>query len=177
MSGQKKSGEDTTVVRMLSQLSAGGRSEIGVATYNNDETPAVSGAGLPPAGETRGRETILLLEDEQQVLEIIETMLKRKGYRVVTANNGKAAVSESRHARGSIDLLIADVGIPDMNGREVWEAVKHQHPNSRVLFISGYPEEFLPLQDLGDGKKVFLQKPFDSASLLKRIREIINPGD
>ncbi|UCF95842.1 MAG: PAS domain S-box protein [Spirochaetaceae bacterium] len=139
-----------------------------------DEKPFENPIEAPPAEELSGSETVLVLEDEQEVLSIIESMLDRKGYTVIAASSGEAAVSQCRHAPGSIDLLITDVGIPNMSGREVWETVKKAHPNSRVLFISGYPEDFIPLEDIGDGKRIFLQKPFGADVLLRRVREILN---
>jgi DNA-binding response OmpR family regulator len=112
--------------------------------------------------------------EEQQVLSIIERMLKRKGYSVLTANSGETAVAQSRIDPNSIDLLITDVGIPDISSREVWESIEKDHPKCRVLFISGYPEDFVPLEDIGDGNSIFLQKPFGSETLLTRVREILN---
>ena len=70
--------------------------------------------------------------------------------------------------------MITDVGIPDMSGRKVWETIRKDHPNCRVLFISGYPEDFIPLEDIGDGQRIFLQKPFGSEILLTRVREILS---
>jgi signal transduction histidine kinase/CheY-like chemotaxis protein len=143
-----------------------------------EDQPAENPDNVLPAPETGGTETILVLEDEQQVLSIIERMLNSKGYRVLTADSGETAFSLSRIERESIDLLITDVGIPDMSGREVWESIRKTHPNCRVLFISGYPEDFVPLENIGDGGKIFLQKPFGSETLLIRVREILgsNPA-
>lgn len=141
-----------------------------------DAKPTALPVHASPAYQLGGNETIMILEDEQQVLDIIENILKRKGYTVLTADNGNAAISQSQFAPGTIDLLITDLGIPDINGREVWDRLKTDHPDSRVLFISGYPEDFLPLQDIGEGKKIFLQKPFGSDALLCRVREILDPG-
>lgn len=116
----------------------------------------------------------MVVEDEQQVLDIIESMLKREGYTALTANSGEEAIAVSKQAGVSIDLLVTDVGIPGMNGSKVWEAVKRSHPDIQVLFISGYPEDFMPLQHIGDGKKIFLQKPFSSNALLRRVRDILD---
>jgi CheY-like chemotaxis protein len=124
--------------------------------------------------ELRGTERILVLEDEQQVLSIIENMLTHRGYSVITASSGQAAAALSQHDSGPIDLLITDLGIPDMSGREVWTTIRKGHPNCKVLFISGYPEDFVALEDIGDGQKIFLQKPFGSESLLTRVREILS---
>ena len=141
-----------------------------------DNRPLEKPVKASPSRKLEGTERILVLEDEQQVLSIIESMLKRRGYSVLTANNGQAAVTQSRLDPGSIDLLITDLGIPDMSGREVWKTINKGHPNCRVLFISGYPEDFVPLEDIGDGQRVFLQKPFGSEILLTRVREILSSG-
>jgi len=114
------------------------------------------------------------LEDDAEVLSIIKSMLQRKGYTVLTANSGETALARSRLDPGSLDLLITDVGIPDLSCREVWEEIKKEHPNCRVLFISGYPEDFIPLEDIGNGKRIFLQKPFGSEILLTRVRDVLD---
>ena len=139
-----------------------------------DEKPVESPTQAAPEEHLSGRETVLVVEDEQQVLDIIESMLKREGYTALTANSGEEAIAVSKQAGVSIDLLVTDVGIPGMNGSKVWEAVKRSHPDIQVLFISGYPEDFMPLQHIGDGKKIFLQKPFGSNALLRRVRDILD---
>ena len=117
-------------------------SEIGRGTTfklyfpRTDDRPLEEPAGAPPSQKLEGSERILVLEEEQQVLSLIEGMLIRRGYSVLTANNGQAALEQSRNDPGSIDLLITDLGIPDMNVREVWETIKGEHPHCRVLFIS-----------------------------------------
>jgi two-component system cell cycle sensor histidine kinase/response regulator CckA len=138
------------------------------------DQPAEKTVDVSHSQRLEGSERVLVVEDEQQVLGIIENMLTRKGYSVLTANSGQAAAARSELQPVPIDLLITDLGIPDMNGRKVWETVKKKHPNCRVLFISGYPEDFVPLEDIGDGQRVFLQKPFDSEILLTRVQEILS---
>jgi len=139
-----------------------------------DEKPMESPTRAAPEEHLSGRETILVVEDEQQVLDVIESMLKDEGYAALTANSGEEAIAVSKKAGVSIDLLVTDVGIPDMNGSKVWQAVQSFHSDIQVLFISGYPEDFMPLQHIGDGKRIFLQKPFDSNTLLRRVREILD---
>ncbi len=144
-----------------------------------DIKPKEKSAGKSHDQKLEGTERILVLEDEQQVLSIIESMLNRRGYSVLTAKSGEKALAQSRVDPDSIDLLITDVGLPDMSGREVWEEIKKIHPNCRVLFISGYPEDFVALQDIENGQRIFLQKPFGSQILLARVREIMDsdPAD
>ena len=141
-----------------------------------DEAPVEFHANEVSSGVPTGSETILVLEDEEQVLKIIENMLRRRGYNVLTAESGKAAAALSRHSAVGIDLLITDVGIPDMRGREVWELVKRQHPDSRVLFISGYPQDFASVKDIEAATQIFLQKPFSSDTLLQRVRATLDSG-
>jgi len=139
-----------------------------------DNQPTENPVNTSHPEKIEGTERVLVLEDDAEVLNIIENLLQRKGYSVLTANSRETALAQSRLDPGSLDLLITDVGIPDANGREVWEEIKKGHPNSRVLFISGYPEDFVPLEDIGNGKRIFLQKPFGSETLLTRVREILN---
>jgi two-component system cell cycle sensor histidine kinase/response regulator CckA len=144
-----------------------------------DNQPTENSVSMSSQENMEGTERILVLEDDQQVLGIIESMLERRGYSVLTADSGESAVAQSRVNPGTVDLLITDVGIPDTSGKEVWETIRKEHPNCRVLFISGYPEDFVPLEDIGDGQRIFLQKPFGSKVLLTRVREILssNPAD
>jgi two-component system cell cycle sensor histidine kinase/response regulator CckA len=144
-----------------------------------DNQPTENSVSVSSQENMEGTERILVLEDDQQVLGIIESMLERRGYIVLTADSGESAVAQSRVNPGTVDLLITDVGIPDTSGKEVWETIRKEHPNCRVLFISGYPEDFVPLEDIGDGQRIFLQKPFGSKVLLTRVREILssNPAD
>lgn len=139
-----------------------------------DNQPTENPVNTPHPQKLEGTERVLVLEDDAELLNIIKNMLQRKGYNVLTANSRETALAQSRLDPGSLDLLITDVGIPETNGREIWEEIKKGHPNSRVLFISGYPEDFVPLEDIGDVKRIFLQKPFGSEILLTRVREILD---
>lgn len=139
-----------------------------------DNQPTEDPVNMSHSLRIEGTERVLVLEDDAEVLSIIKSMLQRKGYTVLTANSGETALARSRLDPGSIDLLITDVGIPDLSCREVWEEIKKEHPNCRVLFISGYPEDFIPLEDIGNGKRIFLQKPFGSEILLTRVRDVLD---
>jgi len=130
-----------------------------------------------PRRRLGGTETILVLDDEQSLLKLIRSMLDRNGYRVLTASGAEEALSICRDCAEPIDLLIADIGIPGMNGRQVWEAVKKRYPQVRVLFISGYPQDFLSIRDISEGKHLFLQKPFGSETLLQRIRATLDQDE
>jgi two-component system cell cycle sensor histidine kinase/response regulator CckA len=140
-----------------------------------DEKPSrEAGGGFAEEGPA-GSETILVVEDDRGVLNIVESMLERKGFTVLKAGTGTEAVALSE-ASAEIDLVITDVGIPDMSGTEVWESVNSVHPESRVLFISGYPEDFAALRDFETDNRIFLEKPFGSETLLSRVRETLDYG-
>jgi two-component system cell cycle sensor histidine kinase/response regulator CckA len=140
-----------------------------------DEKPSQDAGPNSTEQEPAGSETILVVEDDRAVLNIVESMLERKGFTVLKAESGESAIALSK-ASAAIDLLITDVGIPDMSGRKVWESVNKTHPESRVLFISGYPEDFMALRDIGAGNRIFLQKPFGSEALGRRVRKILDYG-
>jgi PAS domain S-box-containing protein len=114
-----------------------------------------------------GTETILLVEDEDPVRRVVETMLKRHGYQVLAAASSKAAIAVAEQHRGVIDLLITDIMMPGMSGRKMAECLVTRRPDIKVLYVSGY----------GDAKAQndahFLQKPFTTEELAMKIRELL----
>jgi two-component system cell cycle sensor histidine kinase/response regulator CckA len=114
-----------------------------------------------------GTETILLVEDEDPVRRVVETMLKRHGYQVLTSPSPKDAVAVAEQYRGEIHLLITDIMLPGMSGRKMVECMKQKRPDMKVLYVSGY----------GDAKAQddshFLQKPFSTEELATKIREVL----
>jgi two-component system cell cycle sensor histidine kinase/response regulator CckA len=116
----------------------------------------------------RGSETILLVEDEEAVRRVLETMLKRHGYRVLSSSSSVDALAIGARHTGEIHLLITDVVMPGMSGRRMAERMLTQRPEMRVLFVSGYGE---PLED--KSHTPFLQKPFKTEDLALKIREVL----
>jgi two-component system, cell cycle sensor histidine kinase and response regulator CckA len=116
----------------------------------------------------RGTETILLVEDEDGVRHVVETMLQRHGYRVLPYPSAADALTQAERYAGVIDLLITDVVMPGMSGRRMAERLLKQRPSMRVLFVSGYGET-LDTQ----GSAAFLQKPFTTGELALKIREVM----
>jgi two-component system, cell cycle sensor histidine kinase and response regulator CckA len=138
--------------------------------------PAVSDAAESPRPETVltdgpiGRETLLLVEDDPMVRSLAVEALKLKGYRVLDAGDGREAIALAQQA-GSIDLLISDVVMPRMTGRELADRLRAAAPSLRVLFMSGYPGS------LGDqlGRNIdLLEKPFTSLTLVSRVRQALD---
>lgn len=121
-------------------------------------------------GEHKPHGTILLAEDEPLLRELGETILTQAGYMVLTAANGDAMRKLVAEYGGEVDLLIADVVMPDMSGPELVRMGKQRWPNVRVLYMSGYADD--ELKDL-DPDAGFLQKPFTPTELMAKISEIL----
>lgn len=124
--------------------------------------------------DVMGNETILLVEDEQTILRMTQLMLERLGYRVLPANNPvEARKLASKHA-GEIHLLMTDVIMPEMNGRELSVQLQALCPGMKVLFMSGYTASVIAHQGvLHDGVN-FIQKPFAKQTLAVKVRDVLN---
>jgi len=116
----------------------------------------------------RGSETILLVEDEDGVRRVVETMLKRRGYSVLSSGSTTEAMAVAEQHTGSIDLLITDMAMPGMSGRKMADHLVAQRPDMRVLYVSGYGDPVGPAAE-----SAFLQKPFSTEELALKIREIL----
>jgi len=121
-----------------------------------------------------GQETVLLTEDEDSVRVVATTALERRGYRVLAAADGESAIAISRAFPGRIDLLISDVVMPGMNGRQLAEQLEMIRPGMRVLFVSGYTDDAVLLNGESLVERTFLQKPFTSLELARRVRAVLD---
>lgn len=118
-------------------------------------------------------EGILVCEDDEGILELTVTMLERAGYHVYPALDGNEALLLAKEHGDDIRLLITDVIMPDMSGREVAEMLHKQIPAIRTLFISGYTEDVLSAQGIQSNNGAFLGKPFSSQELLHNVRKVL----
>src|ERR1700683_1152738 len=121
----------------------------------------------------RGSETILLVEDEKGVRELAREYLRTCGYQVVEAEDGHTALELAAMHAGSIDLLMTDVVMPGISGRELAERVKLIGPKISVLYMSGYTDQAVVHHGILDMDAVLLQKPFTMATLSTKLREIL----
>jgi len=122
---------------------------------------------------TKGTETILVIEDEDVVVEVILTMLKRLGYHVLLAKTGTEAINISKGFDGVIHLAILDIKLPDMGGDKVYQFIKKARPNLKVIVCSGYAIDG-PAQELLDaGAQGFIQKPFSYAKLSDKLKDVL----
>ncbi len=123
-----------------------------------------------------GRETILLVEDEEAILSLAEKVLGELGYTVLAADRAEAAMERLREHRGEVDLLVTDVILPGKSGPMLARQVRGEAPGIRVLFMSGYADD--RIEALGDReqKTPFLPKPFTPTLLARKIREVLDGG-
>jgi len=121
----------------------------------------------------KGKETILLVDDEEGTIQVEELMLKELGYEVLPAKSGKEAVDLYRRRAAKFDLVALDMIMPEMNGRETYDALKKINPDVKVLLVSGYSLNKQIEELMNQGCNGFIQKPFDIVQLSQKIREVL----
>jgi PAS domain S-box-containing protein len=129
-----------------------------------------SGSQVPFSGD----ETILLVEDEDVVRRLARKILTRKGYRVLEADRGGDAYLMSQDYDGEIDLLLTDVVMPNMNGKDLWEKIRSVRPGIKAVFMSGYTGDVIVHHGILDAGVEFIQKPFNVESLSRKVREVLD---
>ncbi|HNX19179.1 MAG TPA: PAS domain S-box protein [Acidobacteriota bacterium] len=175
-----------TVHGIVSQ--SGGRIEVrsspGAGTCFRIQLPCAADAdevtravGTPLAALDDGDETVLLAEDDPAVRSLVADVLRTRGYRVLEAADGDEAAQIGARLDGAVDLLIADIVMPGMSGRELVRTLLEQWPGLRALLISGYSGERTEPDEPAPGAVAFLQKPFSPGALARRVREVLDgPG-
>ncbi|MFT5697373.1 MAG: PAS domain S-box-containing protein [Desulforhopalus sp.] len=124
----------------------------------------------------RGDESILLVEDEPELLDVSEQMLKELGYTVLAVNSPEEAIRYAEQYGEKIDLLLTDVIMPKMNGRDLATYIHELHPHMQCLFMSGYTADIIAHQGVLDEGIDFLQKPFSVQALAGKVRAVIDAG-
>jgi len=123
----------------------------------------------------RGSETVLLVEDEPLVRQIAENALTDQGYHVLEAENGEEALRVATgHNADDIALVLTDVVMPRMGGRELSEKLREARPGIRVLYMSGYAASTIDEQDVVEPGTAFLRKPFTLAEMLRKVRDVLD---
>ena len=123
-----------------------------------------------------GTETVLLAEDEEVVRRLARELLTGNGYKVLEAANGREALLLSEGHRGEIHLLLTDVVMPKMSGRELGERIRLQRPGLRVLYMSGYTDDAILRRGVLEDGIPFLQKPFTPEAFARKVREVLDPA-
>jgi PAS domain S-box-containing protein len=135
------------------------------------ETVGADEAGAPPA---TGHETILLVEDEDDVRALAREVLERQGYTVLEASDGAQAIQVYEKERERIDLILTDVVMPHMSGREMVDRVWANRPDMRVLYMSGYTGDAIVRHGVLDASALLLGKPFTPVALIAKVREVLD---
>ncbi len=158
-------------------------SEPGVGTTFNIylpcvEAPAEVGSSSDAvSAASSGTETVLVVEDEVQVRTLECGLLEASGYHVLAASHGGEAMQICREYPGTIHLLVTDLILPQLNGRELVRQAFPIRPSMKVLYVSGYPDETLVTAGVARSKVPFLQKPFASDALLRSVRKVLDGAD
>jgi PAS domain S-box-containing protein len=157
------------------------QSEIGRGTIFTIYFPRIDGpseahganpVSMPASG---GTETVLLVEDEDSVRQLVRETLESRGYRVLEAANGQAGLALAASHPDPIHLVITDVIMPGLSGHELVQQLLPARPALKVLYLSGYAQDAFPSSTAVESQKTFLQKPFTLQSLSRKVREILGP--
>jgi len=142
-----------------------------------DAQPEIVGRQESAFASYRGTETVLLLEDEDGVRALVRHMLNKQGYTVLEAKHGNEAIYLCEHHKGEIHLLLTDVVLEQMSGREVAERLSLMRPAMKTLYISGYTDDAIVHHGVLTHEMPFLQKPFTAERLIKKVRQVIESGE
>jgi two-component system, cell cycle sensor histidine kinase and response regulator CckA len=138
-----------------------------------EESPAELGPVAAQETEKGGCETVLLVEDEESVRELVRVTLTSRGYNVFEAEHGEAGLRIAEETKSTIDILVTDVVMPGIGGRELARKILAKRPNIKVLYLSGYTEDAVVTQGALTPGTGFLQKPFTLQNLAKKVREVL----
>jgi PAS domain S-box-containing protein len=124
----------------------------------------------------RGHETVLVVEDEQSILDVTVTLIQMQGYRVLAARTPEEAISIAEGSPDEIHLLITDVVMPGMNGRDLFDNLQRIHPDMRCIFMSGYTADIVANKGVLEENLNFIAKPFPIPDLMTKMREVLDKG-
>ncbi len=121
-----------------------------------------------------GTETLLIVEDEQAVRELAARILRDRGYRVLEAASGQEALQMAQEYMGTIQLVLTDVVMPGISGRNLVSRLEESRPTIKSLFVSGYTDNAIVHHGILDSNVAFLQKPFTVERIIRKVREVLN---
>jgi len=113
-------------------------------------------------------------DDDAALRNLVVELLTSCGYRVMTAEDGRDALEKFRQSREKIDLVILDVVMPKLNGKEAWDAIRSISPGCKALFMTGYADDNIPRKGLDDAGLVYVTKPLRPQTLLRKIRDLLD---
>lgn len=162
-------------INVYSEPGQGTAFKIYLPRYRSNPQTVAEAVDPPPTKS--GNETILLVEDEISILNMTAQMLERLGYYVIKAKTPGEAIRLSHEHAGEIHLLVTDVVMPEMNGRDLAKNILSAYPNLKRLFMSGYTANVIAHHGILDEGVNFIQKPFSREQLGEKIREVLDGGD
>ena len=130
---------------------------------------------MTSAGQSKKRKTVLIVEDEDVLLELLRGMLEANGFDVVVAMDGVEAVRLYRERGSGIDVVLTDMGLPALGGWEVLEEVLKMNPSAKVICASGFLDSSIREEMIAAGAAEFIQKPYSYEGLVTLIRKLSNP--
>ncbi|MEZ5851088.1 MAG: ATP-binding protein [Hyphomicrobiaceae bacterium] len=140
------------------------------------ETQSIKEPKKEQSRDLTGTGRVLLVEDEDSVRSFAVRALKRQGYEVIEATNGAEALEIVESDQGKIDLLVSDVVMPEMDGPTMYRELRKTRPDLKVIFMSGYPDDRIKIDDAEEAHFAFLQKPFTLPQLAEKVKEEIAVG-
>ncbi len=143
-----------------------------------EAVPTAEPAKVRPAKPAKGKETVLVVEDEEGVRSLVCETLKSKGYKVLEAEGAAQALKIAEQHTKPIHLLLTDVVMPQTGGKELAKRLSTLHPETKVLYMSGYTDDAIVRHGILEGSTAFLQKPFAPDALVRKVREVLKmkPG-
>jgi PAS domain S-box-containing protein len=155
-------------------------SEVGVGTTFRVYFPAFEGGTRPSrpdlekGARRQGAETVLLVEDENAVRKVAKRALESNGFKVLEASCGREALELFEGRQGTIDLVLTDVVMPEMSGRQLAERLRALQADVRILFMSGYTDDAVIRHGIIQAQEAFVQKPFTPTTLVNKIHEVLD---
>ena len=163
--------QNSGFIHVTSRENQGATFDIFLPRYSDvTESQGIDSRERIPAGNG---ETVLVVEDEITIMELLESMLEQLGYQVLVKSSPLEALEMVQARTGRIDLLITDVIMPEMNGRDLAEQISEMYPEIRLLFMSGYPADVIAEQGVLDQGVQFIQKPFSMQDIARKVHETL----
>ena len=139
-----------------------------------DESPETLSECSPVRKGKSGTETLVVAEDDVGVRELVSNILEKHGYSVITADTNEKLIEVLNDHDGVIHMLLTDVIMPDMNGKELFERLKPIYPEMKVIYMSGYTGDIIAHHGILDDGVYFIQKPFTMSMLTDKIRDVLD---
>jgi PAS domain S-box-containing protein len=161
-------------IQVHSEPGEGTTFEVYLPRADEVEAHETPGSAAAAASSLEGTETILVAEDEEQLRNVVRRALEQQGFSVLVAGSGDEALERFGGHAGKIDLLVTDMVMPGLSGRELAQRLAPLRPSMKILYISGYTEDAIASPAAGEARMTLLPKPFTPETLLRKVRETLD---